>query len=107
MMNRQRIMMWTLIAVSAVTLTVCGFVWAIQETVTAPSSDVSQRQQAAYTIGGWQGKLAVYVGGSNTPRDVYDIYISSFPPQEQEKLTAGIPVQNEEELNSLLEDYTS
>lgn len=58
------------------------------------------------TVGEWQGKLAVFTTDGDTPTAVYDVFIASLPPKEQEALYAGIPVESEVELQGLLEDYT-
>lgn len=63
--------------------------------------------KAAYTLGVWEGQLAVFEGGAPFPQKLYEVPISSLPPAEQEKLKAGISVANIDELQVLLEDYTS
>ena len=55
----------------------------------------------------WEGKLALFTGDNPAPDEVYDVYIQSLPPEEQERLNAGIAVDTEEELAGWLEDYTS
>jgi len=59
-----------------------------------------------YTVGVFEGRLAVFAGQSNTPQTVYDVFVSSLPSAEQEALHRGIPVQTETALQRLLEDYT-
>lgn len=58
------------------------------------------------TVGAWEGKLAVFLPGRETPERVYDVRISSLPQQEQERLNNGIAVLSASELLSLIEDYT-
>lgn len=62
---------------------------------------------AAYTLGVWEGRLALFLPGSEAPDEVYDVFIASLPDEEQEKLTRGIPVPDQQTLERLLEDYTS
>lgn len=62
---------------------------------------------AAYTLGVWEGQLAVFEGTSAFPQKLYEVPVSALPPAEQEKLKAGIAVDSAEELQVLLEDYTS
>ena len=62
---------------------------------------------AAYTLGVWEGQLAVFEGDAAFPKKLYDVPISSLPPLEQQKLKEGISVQSTDELQILLEDYTS
>ena len=62
---------------------------------------------AAYTLGVWEGQLAVFEGDAPFPQKLYDVPISALPPAEQQKLKAGIAVATADELQVLLEDYTS
>lgn len=70
--------------------------------VSAPVS-----QTVAYRIGVWEGKLAVFLAGSPSPDEVFDVYVSTLPPEEQRRLEAGIEITDEVELARRLEDYTS
>ena len=69
----------------------------------APASEPVE----TYIVGEWEGRLAVFAEGRQTPDQVYDVYISTLPEEEQKRLEAGIPASDEKELASLLEDYTS
>ena len=60
-----------------------------------------------YTIGEYNGRLAVYTDGQELPREVYDVYLATLPEEEQLRLRAGIPVEDDVQLQQLLEDYTS
>ena len=60
-----------------------------------------------HIVGEWEGRLAVFSEGRQTPDQVYDVYISTLPEEEQKRLETGIPASSEKELASLLEDYTS
>lgn len=55
----------------------------------------------------WEGKLALFTGDNPTPDQVYDVYIQTLPPEEQERLNQGITIVSDEELAGWLEDYTS
>lgn len=57
-------------------------------------------------VGVWEEQLAVFSPHGGTPTAVYDVFISSLPPTEQEALRAGIPVYSSAALQRLLEDYT-
>lgn len=57
-------------------------------------------------VGAWEGRLAVFRTNRAAPDEVFDVFIASLPASEQEALTTGIPVFDEEELQRLLEDYT-
>ena len=63
--------------------------------------------ETKYTLKEFNGMLAVFENNSSKPREVYNISIKSFPEEDVIKLQKGITVNNEDELNKLLEDYTS
>ena len=46
-------------------------------------------------------------GRESSPDEVFDVYVSTLPPEEQQRISAGIEVADEVELARLLEDYTS
>lgn len=64
-------------------------------------------ETAAYTLGVWEGQLAVFEGEAAFPMKLYEVSVASLPAPEQEKLRQGISVENARELQVLLEDYTS
>ena len=70
-----------------------------------PASSTSV--QALYTIGQYEGQVAVFLAGLSRPDQVFDVYVASLPAEEQERLHQGIPVYDDKELQRLLEDYTS
>ena len=83
---------------------------SVRTTSTAPSTASTQTTQppdAPYILGQWEGKLALFTPPDAYPRQIYDVYLSAFPPEEQRRLEAGIPAENEVELAALLEDFTS
>ena len=78
---------------------------AVSADYSAPA--VSSVAAAAYRIGEWEGKLAVFLADSPSPDEGFDVYVSTLPPEEQQRISAGIEVADEVELARLLEDYTS
>ena len=62
---------------------------------------------ALYTLGQWQGQLAVFEGEAAVPMMLYEVPIASLPADEQQKLKDGIGVASADALQLLLEDYTS
>ncbi len=64
-------------------------------------------EQETYTVGVWEGKLALFETTADFPVKLYDVAITALPPEEQQRLRAGIPVRSDGELQALLEDYTS
>ncbi len=71
------------------------------------STTASTAPSVRYTIGSWNGRLALYVPDNPYPQEVFDVFIRSFPPEERKQLETGIAVFSEAELERLLEDYTS
>ncbi len=65
-----------------------------------------QAPSSRYVIGDWQGQVAVFEGDQAFPRQVFDVYVSTLPAQEQQQVKKGIPVEDEAHLSVLLEDYT-
>lgn len=68
---------------------------------------VSETQGISRILTEWEGKLAVFVEGYSVPDEVFDVYISTFPEEEQVRLRQGIRVADDTELARYLEDYTS
>ena len=58
-------------------------------------------------LGSWNGQLALWEPGAAQPEQYYPIHISTLPPADQKALEAGICVNSQRELSSLLEDYLS
>lgn len=67
----------------------------------------SKPAPAAYTIGVWEGNLAVFEGEDEYPARLFDVPVSGLPEEEQRRLEAGLGVQTELQLQQYLEDYTS
>lgn len=72
-----------------------------------PSGITPAAEEAPYRLGQWNGRVALFRGQNPYPDEVYDVYVTSFPAEDQALLKAGIPAADEEALERLLEDYTS
>ena len=48
-----------------------------------PASSTSV--QALYTIGQYEGQVAVFLAGQSRPDQVFDVYVASLPAEEQER----------------------
>lgn len=59
-----------------------------------------------YTIGAWEGQVAVFERHQSYPKQVYDMPLTGLPYEARQQVLEGIPVYSEEELSILLEDYT-
>ena len=76
---------------------------AIEETkVSSPEEEPEK-----IVLGVFEGKLALFKGESPYPNMVYDFFVRNLPLEDQEKLSEGIKVSSESELESLLEDFMS
>ncbi len=60
-----------------------------------------------YVLKDYKGRLALFINDNKIPKETYEIFTSSLPPQDAEKLKTGITVSTEAELQLLLEDYIS
>ena len=58
-------------------------------------------------LGVFEGKLALFKGKSPYPNIVYDFFIRNLPKEDQNRLSEGIAVSSQSELESLLEDFMS
>ena len=68
---------------------------------------VSEEEPEKVVLGVFEGKLALFAGKSPYPNLVYDFFVRNLPKEDQERLSEGIPVSSQSELDSLLEDFMS
>ncbi len=61
----------------------------------------------AQTLREYNGQVARFEEGNDTPLEVYDVAVASLPPEIQAELAEGIVVKGEEELLSWIENLTS
>ena len=52
------------------------------------------------------GRIAVFVYGEDEPQEVFDVFTSSLPRGEAERVYKGITVEGDEALQKLIEDFT-
>ncbi len=60
-----------------------------------------------YTVKDYNGKIAVFKNSENIPITVYDSYTSLLPEYDKKLLKEGIRVKDTNELQKIIEDYTS
>lgn len=60
-----------------------------------------------YTVQEYQGKIAVFKNNDKVPTDIFDAYVALLPAHDRELLEEGIVIQTPEELQKIIEDYTS
>jgi len=78
---------------------------ASAESLSGQSSAVESRAPA-YLIGEYQGNVAVFRFGETKPVQILETPLSVLPEEDRRLLQKGIPVETEEELISILEDYS-
>ena len=60
----------------------------------------------AYTIGEWDGKVAVFEGDDTYPMQIFDTDVAGLPDEQRAQVEKGVAVLRAEELYQMLEDYT-
>lgn len=60
-----------------------------------------------FILGSHNGFIALWKEGSSRPARVFPYQISALPAADQALLERGIPIRDQSQLNSLLEDYLS
>lgn len=60
-----------------------------------------------YTVKEYQGKVAIFNNKSNLPLNIFDTYVSTLPQHDRMLLEEGITIESTEELQRIIEDYTS
>ena len=73
----------------------------------APVQSVSTAGSSGYCLRDWQGYVAVFEDGGETPSAMTDIPTETLNLVDREKLRSGIETATREELLSLLEDFSS
>ena len=113
--KQERRKAWTTIAVFCAML-IGGTMWAAvllppeeMNSVSVREGEKTSTTTAAYRkiLKAWEGSVALFESGEKTPVTVYEIYVNSLPEEEQQRLIQGITLDSEEQLLSILENYTS
>lgn len=60
-----------------------------------------------YTLSEYKGKIAVFKNQESVPIEIYDVYVTTLPQHDRILLEKGIHIETSEELQKLIEDYTS
>ncbi len=64
-------------------------------------------QKEIFIIKEYEGKIAVFKNEDSKPTTVYDSYISLLPESDRIRIQKGITVDNTNDLQKIIEDYTS
>lgn len=81
-----------------------------EEQVLAAENSLSEEtvsEEQKMFLGVFEGKLALFIGESPYPNIVYDFLTRTLPAEDQNRLSEGIEISSESELQSLLEDFMS
>ena len=72
-----------------------------------PTRMAREAPPPAYTIGVWEGKVAVFEGADDYPMQIFDTDVAGLPDEQRAQVEKGVRVERAEELYLILEDYTS
>lgn len=61
----------------------------------------------AYILKSYEGRVAVFIPGSEEPEIVYDKLVKFLPDYDRILMEKGIPIRDFEALVSIIEDYIS
>ncbi len=67
----------------------------------------NNKHSPGYYLGEYDGKLAAFTTESDEPLQVFDVYLSSLPEDDIEKIREGVYAKDEQDLQRLIEDFTS
>ena len=70
-----------------------------------PVSADTQTECILYTVGEQNGMVAVFSGSDGRLIELTDYPVAALPSADREALSIGIPVDSDEELAMLMEDY--
>ncbi|MGI5958137.1 MAG: hypothetical protein ACOX60_01825 [Massiliimalia sp.] len=74
---------------------------------TQHTSMVSAIENTPYLLKEYQGKIALYTSSNSKPEEVYEIYLNILPEYDQKRLKEGIPVSDQAQLKTYLEEFDS
>lgn len=66
----------------------------------------SNKNPTVFVLTEYDGKLAVFIKGDDTPQEIIDAQFLSLPQNDKEKLKNGIETNSLEELYRLIEDFS-
>lgn len=73
----------------------------------ATTESTKQVITSGYILKEYNGKIATFRSGSKTPIEVFDVYVSTLPKSEINVLKKGLHAKDDQELQELIEAYTS
>ena len=100
----RRIILSLTIAIAALLL---GLVLAFFSRSTSSPQPEPIPSPSGYLLRSYDGRLAVFREGSDTPEMIFDVYTRLLPQSDRERLEEGISAPDYETLTRLIEDYIS
>lgn len=91
------------IEIAAIAVSLSAFASYQSTTGQLPSAPT----KTEYTLSVYDGRIAVFENSDSQPIEVFDVYVSSLPYNEQVELRNGLTAADRDELQRLIEDYTS
>lgn len=76
-------------------------------TANSNSEIINPPQPVTYIVKDYNGKIAVFENGSDTPFRITDTYTKNLPQEDKMLLSEGIYIDNDKDLALLLADYCS
>lgn len=98
-MNRKAIKPFIFLSITLICILITGIHFT--------SDEKSLREPPAYILTEYNGKIAVFSGKKTSPHFIDEIEIKNLPEKDRQTLKNGIHVNSEEELYSLIEDFSS
>lgn len=97
------------IAACAVLIGVSMWVSVLIPTKTEARTTPTTTVTSAYPqrLGVYDGRLARFSANGTVPLEVYDVTVTTLPPEEQTRLATFIPIPDAQTLADLLDAYTS
>ena len=80
---------------------------AQQAETPVPDEPLTLPDPAGYVLRSYNGRLAIFQSGSESPEMIFDVYTRLLPQADRERLESGISAPDYETLARLIEDYTS
>ncbi len=98
-----------LIWVLTMCLSIGVLIGAVLKQENSEQKNISDSENTAvgykYTVKEYNGNVAVFSFGSTYPIEVLECPLKSLPDNEAQRLTAGIDIQTDDELQQLIEAY--
>ena len=97
-----------LVVFAVITITVLGVLFVtLDKDVGEKVIENPYLMEDYYTLSEYKGKIAVFKNQESVPIDIYDVYVATLPQHDRVLLENGIHIETPEELQKLIEDYTS